>query len=69
MRSLIGPSSFAGSSAMKWPFGVVPGWNKRAGPLYPQTHRSLMWATSGGDVTLKDTFPLAEGYPEGRADL
>ena len=28
-----------------------------------------MWATSGGDVTLKETFPLAEGYPEGRADL
>lgn len=46
MQSLIGPSSFAGSSAMKWPFGVVPGWGKRAGPLYPQTHRSLMWATS-----------------------
>lgn len=61
MQSVIGPSSFAGSSVMKWPFGVIPGWDNAFIPSNLQVID--VGYLCGGDVTLKEAFPLAEGYP------
>ena len=46
---------------MKWPFGVIPGWDNAFIPSNLQVID--VGYLCGGDVTLKEAFPLAEGYP------
>lgn len=39
-----------GALELERPFGIVPNWDNGARPLYLQTYKSLMWATSVEEI-------------------
>lgn len=39
-----------GALELKWPLGIVQSWGNGARPLYPQTYKLLMWATSSEEM-------------------